>query len=144
MKLFISVLFFVSTLAYADLTGSWLGEGTIIFSDTMESQCELMEFNVSQTADKFTLEDGTMLCNGFEQMFEPVRLSIKDETLWLDEKQVGSITDTQAKITFKVNDDFTIVYELNLIAPEKMTYQEHIVTDDGSIKIAGVLNLIPR
>lgn len=94
IRLIASLVLFVAFQARADFSGRWVGEGKARDGASWASQCQLIEFDFRQSETSFELRSGHVRCGSLKVEWRPFAMAIIDGALWLAEKNIGSISET--------------------------------------------------
>lgn len=90
MKLFLSIIMLLPTVAFAGLTGTWKGAGELLTDKGAKAACSSVEVKVDQKTDSLKL-DGLANCGSTLDLSQDFK--IVDEDLFLGSEMVGSIHD---------------------------------------------------
>jgi hypothetical protein len=137
---------FFSHAALAETTnGNWMGTGTVdIVNGQIDNlrQSNNVSYIFEQTADHFSLKSCNYLfSDGSFVACSPFTAEIRaGGTLWWQNQQVGTISDSALNVAMAVN-GFKITIQA-AFAQAKMSYQYQSVSSDGTGKLVMKADLV--
>jgi len=129
--LFLFFLFCPLSILWASYwSGEWSGRATERSNFT--SIYGTLSLALQQTDSEYSLEEGVFSSKGVQKKWGPDRYTIQEGRLFLDQKEVGSISDSAIHILYEVkNATGTIFIEQMLIRidAEHLQYQEQYIVN---------------
>jgi hypothetical protein len=136
-KFFIFILFFTDNAALANFSGKWQGAGSMHNDQAWSAKCNIVVFDLSHTAFKFSLQSGHFNCEGLTEDWQPFSLDIRDDGLWAGDKKVGTISENKlhAEFVYDANQmSGREVFDLEIIAGG-LSYRQSSYDGQGHLQV---------
>lgn len=138
MKLLAILIVFSGSMAMANFTGNWRGDGTVTTRAGQEIYCDHIEINVRQSTDKIEFGSFKYGCDEFGFNFVPPVLTLEKKFIghnvfWKGE-DVGSITTNKANLLFHLAQNGKARYTVKKSGDEMVYIDEQIGVNANSGK----------
>lgn len=142
---FVVLLLFGSFHAFASFTGHWEGKGTARDGKGWVSHCDRISYHFDQTPDALTLIKGEILCGDLTTVYDSVTLKIKENKLFYEELEIGTIAEDLIHIFYQ-DPHASMAYDFKKKIVTTMEGQKNYIdytetqsNADGSLNIEGLL-----
>ena len=98
------VMFFVmfmSTALLGSFSGQWQGTGAAKDGAGWNTPCDYLSYQFEQTPETLYVIQGKIKCGEYQMDVDSVSLKIKDQKLYYEDLELGTITDDMMKIIYK-------------------------------------------
>lgn len=84
--------------SFADISGSWAGQGFAKDSAGWSARCQYIEYNFHMDAKKFYIDDGEIFCGALHQRSWYYELTRNGQSLYLKTKKVGTLIGNKLQV----------------------------------------------
>lgn len=112
----------MSVSAFAGMTGTWVGSGTVVDYYGVKSPCDEILYDIHQSESVFTLKYGHVFC-GNQTTVRPYALRIVGHYLIYNGQRVGTIADGSIHLDFINANRIRVIADMTTEGT-KMVYKE--------------------
>ena len=121
-------LFLSSVHAFASFVGNWEGKGQVRDGSGATLNCQQFRFQIIQTGDQLGIRNGLVVCQPHQLKIEDLTVMNRDGSLFLDGKQIGSLTEDTVRLDY-INKDRIRVRSRGQLKDGRLQYQEEWLDD---------------
>jgi hypothetical protein len=129
--------------ASANFSGAWKGVGQLSERHYIPNgiHCHEMAFELQQTQSTLSLKQGYYRCGSYEIDFTPVNYGIRDSSLFLGIKLVGTISNNQVHLRYDQPRGQSVV--IDILLGNDLKYHEVGASEYANWVLEGVLSANP-
>ena len=131
MKILMLLLMFISTSAFADVSGQWIGWGEWLYQG-QGANCPTMSIGFSESPSEFRRLGGTFDCEVVVLHSDPLSWERRGDDLFLNGIAAGRITPDGFETTEPYNDEGTMVHTKMKREGNHADYEERWVSANGN------------